>query len=233
MFTLEEIVPWGRSFEEYAAMFSLTDSDLAGRILSCGDGPASFNAQATRQGVSVISCDPIYGFTADDIDARIAATYAQVIDQARQNQAAFVWDNIASVEELGEVRMAAMGAFLADYPTGLAEGRYVNAALPALPFADDAFDLALCSHLLFLYSRQLDAAFHHASLLELGRVAREVRVFPLLELGGARSPHLDGSIEGLRSQGYRLSVERVGYEFQRGACEMLRIQRDDGAQPHG
>ena len=233
MFTLEEIVPWGRSFEEYAAMFYLTDSDLAGRILGCGDGPASFNAQATRQGVSVISCDPIYGFTADYIDARIAATYAQVIDQARQNQAAFVWDNIASVEELGEVRMAAMGAFLADYPTGLAEGRYVNAALPALPFADDAFDLALCSHLLFLYSRQLDAAFHHASLLELGRVAREVRVFPLLELGGARSPHLDGSIEGLRSQGYRLSVERVGYEFQRGACEMLRIQRDDGAQPHG
>ena len=110
MLTLEEIVPWGRSFEEYAAMFSLTDSDLAGRILGCGDGPASFNAQATRQGVSVISCDPIYGFTADDIDARIAATYAQVIDQARQNQAAFVWDNIASVEELGEVRMAGLSA---------------------------------------------------------------------------------------------------------------------------
>ncbi|WP_216593342.1 hypothetical protein [Cyanobium gracile] len=51
MFTLEQIVPWGRSFEEYVAMFSLADSDLAGRILGCGDGPAGFNAEASRQGL--------------------------------------------------------------------------------------------------------------------------------------------------------------------------------------
>ena len=37
---LNEVIPWGRSFEEYRRMFALSDADLAGRILGCGDGPA-------------------------------------------------------------------------------------------------------------------------------------------------------------------------------------------------
>jgi hypothetical protein len=37
---LSEVIPWGRSFEEYRRMFALTDEDLAGRILGCGNGPA-------------------------------------------------------------------------------------------------------------------------------------------------------------------------------------------------
>ena len=49
MFTLDQVVPWGRSFDEYRAMFAMTDMDLTGRILGCGDGPASFNREATRQ----------------------------------------------------------------------------------------------------------------------------------------------------------------------------------------
>ncbi|MCT0224351.1 SAM-dependent methyltransferase [Synechococcus sp. CS-1328] len=227
MFSLDQIVPWGRSFDEYSAIFSLADAEMAGRILGCGDGPASFNAEATRRGAKAVSCDPIYSFSKADIEARITTTYAQVIDQIRQNQNEFIWKAISSVEELGRVRMAAMQTFLADYPAGLAEGRYLNAKLPSLPFSDGEFDLALCSHLLFLYSQQLDAGFHHASLLELCRVAKEVRVFPLLTFGGTISPHLEGSVEMLREAGHHVSIERVNYEFQRGACEMLRIQRDD------
>jgi SAM-dependent methyltransferase len=228
MFTLDQVVPWGRSFEEYTSIFSLDGADMAGRILGCGDGPASFNAEATRRGHKVVSCDPIYAFSKADIEARIVTTYEQVIDQTRQNQHEFVWEAITSVEELGQVRMAAMQAFLDDYPAGLAEGRYLKLELPSLPFPDGDFDLALCSHLLFLYSRQLDEAFHHSSLLELCRVAKEVRVFPLLTLGGAISPHLKGSVEMLCAAGHQVSIQRVNYEFQRGACEMLRIQRADG-----
>ena len=37
---LNEVIRWGRSFEEYRRMFALTDEDLAGRILGCGNGPA-------------------------------------------------------------------------------------------------------------------------------------------------------------------------------------------------
>src|SRR4030095_9977570 len=111
-----------------------------------------------------------------------------MIDQTRRNAASFVWDSIQSVDELGRVRMAAMQEFLDDFTDGKAEGRYVEAELPALPFADSSFDLAVCSHLLFLYSSQLGEAFHQQAVQELCRVAREVRIFPLLALDGKRSP---------------------------------------------
>src|SRR5689334_12424843 len=174
MFTLEHVVPWGRSFDEYRAMFALSATDLDGRILGCGDGPASFNALATQRGMKVVSCDPIYCWGARDIQARIDESYAEIIEQTQRNRHEFVWDTIRSVDELGRVRMTAMQEFLRDYPTGVQEGRYIEAALPSLPFRDGQFDLALCSHLLFLYSSQLGETFHHAAVLELRRVAREV-----------------------------------------------------------
>ena len=61
-FTLEKVVPWGRSFDEYVAMFALSKHDLEKRILGCGDGPASFNATHFRHGGKIISADPLYQF---------------------------------------------------------------------------------------------------------------------------------------------------------------------------
>lgn len=122
--------------------------------------------------------------------------------------------------------MAAMHRFLRDYPAGVTERRYVEAALPALPFADRSFDLALCSHFLFLYSDQLDLEFHLDALREMLRVAAEVRVFPLLQIGGAPSPHLTGAVAALRAEGIEATVEPVPYEFQRGGNRMLRLRQD-------
>ena len=226
MFTLSSVVPWGRSYDEYVRMFALTAADLGGRILGCGDGPASFNAEATRRGARVVSSDPLYQFDAAQIRQRIDETATEVLEQARRNAHEFVWNEvIPDIDALKHVRMSAMEAFLGDYTQGLGEGRYVNAGLPSLPFADGAFDLALCSHFLFLYSAQHDAAFHVQSLRELGRVAREIRVFPLLALGGQPSPHLGAVRNALVPDGWQISIERVPYEFQRGGNEMLRVRR--------
>ena len=205
-------------------MFALSSDDLALKILGCGDGPASFNAEATRRGMAVTSCDPIYRWEAGQIRERIVATYDQIIDQTRRNSDEFVWSSIRSIDELGQVRMAAMEAFLDDYRQGRADGRYLEAELPTLPFANRSFDLALCSHLLFLYSVQLGEEFHRDSLRELCRVAREVRVFPLLALGGQRSAYVDRSVADLRESGHDVSIESVPYEFQRGGNQMLRIR---------
>jgi len=49
-FELTHAVPWGRSFDEYVAMFALSDDDLQRRLLGCADGPASFNCELTRRG---------------------------------------------------------------------------------------------------------------------------------------------------------------------------------------
>ena len=226
MFTLSSVVPWGRSFDEYRRMFALTDGDLGGRILGCGDGPASFNAEATRRGTRVVSCDPLYQFSAGQIRQRIDETAPEVLEQARRNAHEFVWDEaIPDVNGLKRVRMTAMSAFLDDYAPGRAGGRYFDASLPALPFGDGAFDLALCSHFLFLYSQQLDETFHVQSMRELCRVARDVRIFPLLALGGQPSPHLGAARDALTGQGWQTSIERVPYEFQRGGNEMLRVCR--------
>jgi hypothetical protein len=224
LFTLDRVVLWGRSFDEYRRMFALSDADLGLRMLGCADGPASFNAEATRRGANVTSCDPIYRCDGVTIRDRIASTYDHMLDQTRRNAAAFVWDVIPSVEDLGHIRMAAMTAFLADYEAGRAEGRYIDAELPSLPFADESFDLALCSHFLFLYTLQLDDAFHRAAIEELCRVATEVRIFPLLALDGQRSVHVDHVVRDLRHSRLHVSIETVPYEFQRGGNQMMRIR---------
>jgi hypothetical protein len=95
-----------------------------------------------------------------------------------------------------------------------------------LPFASDSFDLVLCSHLLFTYSEQLSTDFHAASLQELARVAREVRVFPLVTaFTGARSPHLAPVLAGLQAQGLSVEVRSVDYEFQKGGNQMLCVSK--------
>lgn len=224
MFTLDRVVPWGRSFDEYRRMFALTEADLQLTILCCADGPASFNAEATSRGARVVSCDPLYRLEARQIRDRVSATYRQVLDQTQRNADEFVWDMIPSVEELGRVRMAAMEMFLDDYEAGKIQGRYVDAELPVLPFHDRTFQLALCSHFLFLYTNHLDESFHFASIREMCRTAVEVRIFPLLALGGATSPYVDPAIDALRVAGYDASIEAVPYEFRRGGNQMLRIR---------
>ncbi|MBW2282569.1 MAG: SAM-dependent methyltransferase [Deltaproteobacteria bacterium] len=196
---------------------------LSGRILGCGDGPASFNCELTRKGGSVVSLDPLYAASRDEIAARIDETFDDVIGQTRREQHQFVWDAISSVEELGRVRMSAMQMFLQDYDAGRSEGRYREGGLPELPLEDGEFDLALCSHLLFFYAEQLPVEFHVDGLTELCRVARQVRVFPLVDVNAAPSPHLDPALERLRALGLTPRVERVPYEFQRGGNEMLVV----------
>jgi hypothetical protein len=206
-------------------MFALSDADLRLNILGCGDGPASFNADATRRGSRIVSCDPLYRFSPSDIRERISRTYDEVIEQTRRNMHEFVWTDITSVDELGRVRMAAMSAFLDDFDLGKAGGRYVDAELPSLPFDEDAFHLALCSHFLFLYTEQLGATFHQHSIRELCRVAKETRIFPLVSLGSGRSPLVEPIVAALRRDGFSADIDRVPYEFWRGANEMLRIRR--------
>lgn len=223
---LSEVVPWGRSLSEYSKMFSLSNDDLRKKILGCGDGPACFNAELSRAGGNVISVDPVYQFSARQIRSRIDEVYPQVMEQVSKNQGDFVWKDIPDPEALGKIRMDAMRTFLSDYESSenASEntGRYLKASLPALPFDDAMFDLALCSHYLFLYSEHVDKEQHILSMKELCRVANEVRVYPLLTMGdNRRSPHLEPVIKALEDDGVIVSLLSVEYEFQIGATEML------------
>lgn len=222
-FTLDKVVPWGRCYQEYVKMFSLSDTDLKRHILGCGDGPASFNASLTEQGGNIISLDPIYHFNTLQIKQRITETYTVVLEQLRNNKSDFIWDEIQSVEELGAIRLSAMELFLLDYEMGKNAGRYIAGELPSLPFKNQVFDLALSSHFLFLYSEHLSAEFHLLAVREMLRVAREVRIFPIVTLNGKPSSHMPFVIDALKNQRVNVEICKVNYEFQRGANQMLLI----------
>jgi hypothetical protein len=206
-------------------MFALTPGDLQGKILDCAAGPASFNAELTAEGHEVTSCDPLYSFAAEEIRARIDATFEALVDNARVAYNEFIWRDIQSPEHLGEVRMAAMQRFLTDFSEGLEQGRYLAQALPHLDFHDDAFDLGLCSAFLFTYTEQLSLDFHVAAIEEMCRVASEARVFPLLMGYGGPSPYLEPVMNRLRDRGYTAAIRKVSYEFQRRGDQMLAVRK--------
>ncbi|HEY9828030.1 MAG TPA: class I SAM-dependent methyltransferase [Stenomitos sp.] len=220
---LASVVPFGRSLDEYCRMFNLSAADLSGRVLGVGDGPASFNAEATQQGMIVVSVDPIYSFSKDEILERFNAVVDTIIEQVSATADDYVWDVYQSPEGLRAQREQVLHRFLDDYELGKQQGRYYVGSLPHLDFADQSFDLALCSHLLFLYSDHLDYDFHRRALHEMLRVSREVRLFPLLTMMLERSPHLDPLLEDLASAGYRTNLVRVAYEFQKGGHTMLQV----------
>ncbi|PPS42204.1 SAM-dependent methyltransferase [Chroococcidiopsis sp. TS-821] len=225
-FQLENVVPWGRSLPEYIKMFDLTSDDFKLRILDCAGGPASFNAEMTKRGYSVVSCDPLYQFSSAEIAQRIQKTYPVILQGVRETRDHLVWRDIASPEQLGEIRMAAMRQFLDDFPVGVAAGRYITAKLPSLPFNLGEFDLALCAHLLFTYSEQFSLEFHLQSVLELCRVAKEVRIFPLLvNFSNDVSPWVEPVMNHLQNQGYTTEIKQVAYEFQKGGNQLLRVYK--------
>ncbi|CAA0107195.1 Uncharacterised protein [BD1-7 clade bacterium] len=219
----DDIVPWGRSFDEYIRMFSLSDADLHSAILGCGDGPASFNAKLTRRGGNCVSVDPIYALSRQQIRQRIDDVFTDVMRQVREERNQFDWRDLGTPERLAEIRMSAMQTFLEDFDEGRDSSRYSVGALPELAFEDAKFDLALCSHVLFLYSNVLDHQMHINSIKALCRVAREARVYPLTDLNGGISPYLDNVIADLSEQGYKLSLVDVEYRVQKQATQMLRV----------
>ena len=221
---LKSVVPWGRSLEEYRNIFMLSESDLNRNILGCGDGPASFNAEATALGKSVTSVDPVYTFTTQELQNRINEVYEEIAAQLEINKENYIWETFKSVAEVFKARMFAMNIFLKDYENGKSSGRYIETGLPILPFKNQQFSLALCSHFLFLYSSHLNEDFHIQSIKELCRVAKEVRIYPLVTLTGELSPHLQAVIENLNSHGCSAELKPVTYRFLKIANEMLVVK---------
>jgi hypothetical protein len=225
MVALKDVVPWGRPLHEYISMFGLSAEDLACRILDCGGGPSSFTAEATAQGCRVVACDPLYTYSAEEIRQRIDETFPVIVAGMEAERDRFNWEWAGSPSQHAERRMRAMETFLTDYSEGLDAGRYIAEALPVLSFPDDSIDLALSSHFLFLYSDQLSYEFHVESIREMLRVARQGRVFPLLNLRGEPSQHLEPLMAELRRGGSETRIVAVDYEFQKGGNEFLLIDR--------
>ncbi|GJL66675.1 MAG: SAM-dependent methyltransferase [Nitrospirales bacterium] len=223
---LAQVVPFGRSLGEYQAMFALSPHDRSKRILGVGDGPASFNAEMTALGHGVVSVDPLYELTGQDIQRQFEAVVDGIMAQVISTPADWVWTYHASPAALRANRIAALETFLADYDLGKFQQRYVIGELPKISqLPNMSFDLALCSHFLFLYADQFNLEFHQAALMDMLHMAPEVRVFPLMTLQGQRSAYVEPLRRYVREQGCEVGIQPVRYELQRGGNEMLWIRR--------
>ena len=225
-FKLDGVVPWGRNMEEYKLMFRLDDNDMSKKIAGFGDGPACFNYEMTERNGSVISFDLIYQFSKEDIEKRIGEVRTTIMQQMRENMDNYVWKNIKSLEELESTRMSAMRKFLSDYEKGKAEGRYVFHELPdKLPYGADYFDIGLSSHFLLMYT-SLGYNFHIASMTEMLRVCKEIRIFPIVDLDANKTDLIKNVIDYFQRD-YNVEIVKTEYEFQKGDNKLLIIKNRD------
>lgn len=230
-FALSSVAFFGRSLAEYARFFPLDISALRGRrVLDVAAGPSSFAVEANRLGVRVTAVDPLYGCAPETLAVHVRLDYARTLAQMRAKPELFRLKSFQSLDEAESDRRAAAEMFLADYEAGFLDNRYVGGALPRLPFADTSFEMVLCAHLLFIYERLFDYAFHLAACRELVRVCDgEVRIHPVCGPDGRPYRELDRLRAELADEGILSRVERVDYEFFRGSGSTLVLTRRGAA----
>ena len=221
---LERTVPFGRSLDEYIKIFKLDSNDLGSKILSVADGPASFNAELSTQGGDVTSVDPIYAFDEKQIETQFYSVLDNIIEQVKATPDDWTWSYHKSAEDLKSSRINVTKSFVKHFEEFKNTDRYIIGELPSLLFKANEFNLALCSHFLFLYSDHFNYEFHLLSILEMLRVSKEVRIFPLMTLMLQKSPYVDQIIKDLTSKGYEVNISKSDYELQKGGNEMMVIK---------
>jgi hypothetical protein len=197
-FRIPFVAFFGRTLEEYLAMFAIAPGDLArGRILDCPSGPDSFVAEARAAGYDAIGCDPMYALAPDELATRGRANVEACLDAIDAQRGTLTF---ADFERFRASKRDAIERFLADHRAHHADGRYVAASLPTLPFADRSFDLVLAANFLFSYANarhgglyegdEFDLDFHLRSVSELARTAaREIRIAPMGSFDPPPRPH--------------------------------------------
>jgi len=225
LFDIDRVAFIGRTYEEYVRLFDLDDSILrTGPVLDCPAGASSFTAEACKKGFDVKACDILYERPLNLLHEKGKRDIDYIYGEVMKKWHLFRWDHYKDRDGLVSYRNRALELFLEDYQKGFEEGRYIEAQLPSLPFADNAFALVLSSHFLFLYGDRLSLEFHIASLDEMARISRgEIRVYPLTGLDTKPYPYLDRVMEHMVTRGFMTEIVRVPFEFQKGSDRMMRI----------
>lgn len=218
---------FGCTLAEYSRFFALDPAKLRGKaVLDVAAGPASFTAEVCKLGIDAVAVDPLYGCPVTTLATHVQLDYAQMFAQMRTKPHLLRFRSFPSIDAAELDRRAAARRFLGDYEAHFVHGRYVGARLPRLPFLDGAFDLVLCAHLLFVYARRFDLAWHVAACRELVRVsAGEVRIHPVCGADGRRYPELAALRAELAENGIASEVVSVNHEFFVGSSSMLVLSR--------
>jgi hypothetical protein len=220
---MRKLVLWGHHIDEYKEMFDLSQKELNSNILEYGCGPSAVNTQQTQKNHKVTSCDPLFVLDKDTLSSKAVMIFADMAQQVKKEEDKFDFSRSGSYENLIAERQQGMKQFFADYTAGKAQGRYIGIADYHLPFADFTFDFALSSHYLFADLDDQTVDFHLSVLCELARVAKEVRVFPLIDREGKTSEFLGPVLLGLQQDNYGVEVREVAFHLHKTGNAMLRV----------
>lgn len=221
---MNKLVIWGHHVDEYMEMFDLKDSDLKGKILEFGCGPSAINAELAGKAGQCVSCDPLFSLDIDTLNSKVSLIVADMLEKVTQEKEKFDFSRYENnLSELVEKRQSGLNAFFADYHRGKEEKRYIGITEIKLPFKDFTFDYALSSHYLFAELENQDLAFHVQAIRELARVAKEVRIFPLIDRHGQPSSLLGPVLLDLQQHNYGVEVRSVNYHLQPSGNAMLRV----------
>lgn len=220
---LENFLITGRTFTEYCAFFNLDIHTLRGKkVLDCPSGVSSFIAEAMNKGVDAYGCDPVYHHPLSHITTQATETINKIYEDTSWMEG-HNFHFYGSIENHRHFRESALRTFVQHFN----QERYAGHALPHLPYPDNNFDLLLSSHLLFVYDDRLNLQFHTEAITEMLRIAKEVRIFPLIDFTNSRK----NEANNLSPYAYEIEKRfhaqrcRVNFEFQRGGGVMLKITK--------
>jgi hypothetical protein len=201
-----------RSFEEYCANFSLTRASLlTGAVLDCPGGASDFGAKVREAGGHVVSVDPQYRSSQQQLTELVTGELNRAQRWAAQQPSRFRSEGSGEWHRADAWQRSA-ATFLGDIARDRAAetGHYIAGALPDLPFANGTFRLVVSGFLLFTYADRLDRDFHLRAIIELLRVCSgEVRLHPLNDFAGNPYPHLAWLLNELRIRGIASREQHV------------------------
>ena len=223
--SLDRIAFYGRTAEEYRQFFGVTAQSAHGKkLLDCAAGSASFTAELGAMGADVTACDPQYDKRGIALADKGNCDIDYMLGQMKKDYGQFDWSYYGDLENRAAYARRSLATFVTDFKNH--PERYVSGSLPQLPFNDEAFDLVLSSHFLFVYADRLDARFHIAAVRELLRVARkEVRIYPLVMANGTASREVDAVILAMQKEGCQVRLLPSRFEFVKGADTVLSLRR--------
>lgn len=216
---------WSHSLTDYIAMFDLSDEDLQGSFIDFASQAASFNAQLTASGGKVISCDPLYKYQLPELRPKVTAMAQELVAYISTHETCYQWQAYAAIEDFITEQQLSREQFLSDYAQGLVEQRYLYEYLPKTNFTDYQFDIAVCTHFLFDGTKSHNLSFQLAAITEMARIARDVRIYPLLDAYGEIPQNLGPILAEIQSGESKLGMEirEVKYHFQKKSNAMLRV----------
>lgn len=220
---MRKLVLWGQHADEYREMFDLSNDDLKSRLLEYGCGASAVNAELTKRSQEIVSCDPLFNLDKDTLYSKVSLVFADMTARIAKDKEKFDFSRYGSLDLLIDERQEGIAKFFSDYEKGKEENRYIGISDYVLPFADFTFDYALSSHYLFADLDDQDVEFHLQVIKELARVAKEVRIFPLIDRYNQPSPFLGPVLLGLQEDNYGVEVREVPFHLQPTGNAMLRV----------